>query len=353
MARGPLPLAAMAIAFILAKDGLAFATGNTTNFFLPASQALPQPTGYFSSSLGNLLLARALGIDDVSRWMALHIVLMAAAIGLALLLVLLPGREGATRDRQGQAAMVLVLLASSALHTLPGSIGMYDPVTFAGGSLLVLGRSRVLRGLGLVVMCLGNPEQATLASVCLLVLSLHPAARHWRRTGIVAVGLSATWLVVMQAWLATGGAGSRIVVLPYLLGQSVSATLANPALVIWLWLGCGWLIVGALLAWSRGRDRWVVALALIIIPTLVTLVTVDGARVFGMVTLPAFLVAGGICWTYLSDVERIRRASAGAFLMLLVLLPASGAGWGWLGQVIGTPLVDLADALYRQLVAFA
>jgi len=346
LARGPWVAGSLTALFILMKDGVSFATGNVANFYLPASQALPAASGYYSSSVGNLALARLLGIETVTSWLVLHGVLVMLAIALAMALA----------HRSSIAPMnvaLLALLAASATNVLPGSIGIYDPVTYAGAVLIALARPIWLRCLGVVIMCLGNPEQALVASICLLVLSLHPNARQWRRTAALAVGICAAAWLIAQLWIMSSGAGSRIVVLPYLLGRSFEATLANPWGVIWTWLGCGWLIVLMLIAANRGRDRWVLLTALVALPAAVTLVTVDGARVFGLVVLPAFLVAAGMCWRDLAETQRVRQVSVGAFIVLLVLLPTSSGGWGWIGELVSGPLVAGADGLYRLLTGAA
>lgn len=340
---GGLTTAALAVTFVLAKDGISFATGNVENFYLPASQALPSATGYFSSSIGNLALARLLGVDSVAGWLVLHGVLVALAIGLALVLA------GHT-DMAPRNVMVAVLLSSSALNALTGSIGIYDPVTFAGGVLLALGPRAWAKAAGILLLCLGNPEQAIVASACLLILSLHPLARHWRRTAAISVGCAVVVWVVMQVWLMSSGAGSRVLVLPYLLGRSLETTMSSPWGVLWSWLGCGWLIVLALVVANRGQARWVLVASLIAVPGVVTMITVDGARVFGLVVLPAFLVAAALCWREFAEEVRVRQVAIGAFIVLLVVLPASMAGWGWLGDVVSTPLVSGADALYHLLV---
>lgn len=341
--RGTWSAAAMASVFIVAKDGISFASGNVANFYLPASQALPTATGYFSSSIGNLVLARLLGIDSVTGWLVLHGVLVALAIGLALVLA------GCT-DLAPRNVMVLVLLSSSAMNALTGSIGIYDPVTFAGGILLVLGPRPWARGAGVLLLCLGNPEQAIVASVCLLVISLHPLAVQWRRTALMATGFSAVAWAAMQAWLMSSGAGSRVAVLPYLLGRSIETTMSSPPVILWSWLGCGWLIVLVLVTGTAGRARWALVISLLALPGSVTMITVDGARVFGLVVLPAFLVAAGLCWRQFAEQQRVRQVAIGVLIALLILLPASTAGWGWLGEIASRPMVGGADALYRLVV---
>lgn len=342
LGRAPWVVAGLAALFVLVKDGISFASGNVANFYLPASQALPSASGYYSSSIGNLALARLLGIETVTGWLVLHGALVVLAVALAIVLA----------HRSAVAPMnvlVLALLAASATNVLPGSIGIYDPVTYAGAVLTALAKPAWLRCLGVVIMCLGNPEQALVASICLLVLSLHPSARQWRRMAASAVGITAVAWLIAQLWIMSSGAGSRVVVLPYLLGRSFEVTLADPWGVMWTWLGCGWLIVLALIAANRGRDRWVLLVALVALPAAVTLVTVDGARVFGLVVLPAFLVAAGMCWRDLAATDRLRQACVGAFIVLLVLLPTSSGGWGWLGEAVARPIVAGADGLYHLL----
>ncbi len=331
-------VAALASVFLIVKNGVTVVEGNITNFYLPAALALPLPKGYYSGSLGNLLIARAMGVEDSPTWIWLHVglVVMTVVIGLALAFK--------TRLASGNIVVLLLLMAPG-INVLFGSIGIYDPITVLGALLLILSNRLPWRVLGAFLMALGNPEQALLAAVCLLILTYFDELRSWRTTAILACGIAGGWCLVVQVWLAAGGAGSRLVVLPYLLGQSLTNLFNNPGFWIWSWLGCGWLVVLAVAFSCRGRNRAVAVAALILVPMITTELTADGARVFGIIVLPGFLVAGGWCWQQIKERDVVCQALVGVFVVLLVITPPVTDGWGWLGALVGEPLVNGADSL--------
>lgn len=80
---------------------------------------------------------------------------------------------------------------------------------------------------------------------------------------------------------------------------------------------------------------------------LATVLTADGARVFGIIVLPAFLVAGGWCWRRIEERGIVCHAVVGAIIVLLVITPPVTGGWGLLGSLVGEPLVNGANSLNR------
>lgn len=105
---------------------------------------------------------------------------------------------------------------------------------------------------------------------------------------------------------------------------------------MWSWYGAGWiLVVIAIVLIGRG-SRWPLLLGLIAVPGMATVTTADGARVFAVIALPAFVIAG--LWLASTKVagSRYRDEAVGAFVILLVILPTALQGPGWLfNQVLG------------------
>ncbi|MEI8082398.1 MAG: hypothetical protein WCI74_11190 [Actinomycetes bacterium] len=174
---------ALVVALLLVKNGVDIELRNVQEAYIPGLQAFPKPTGYFSSSLGNTALAYALGADSTVKWVALHVVLVAAALVLALVM--------ATRTSIAVRSDTLLLLASAtAAAAVMISIGKYDPLTFLGGWTIVMARGPWMSGVGALVMALGNPEQAVVAGACLLVVSLAKEFAGWRRRAIWSLAVS-------------------------------------------------------------------------------------------------------------------------------------------------------------------
>ena len=217
------------------------------------------------------------------------------------------------------------------------SIGKYDIFAFAGGVIVVLARLNWVAGVGALVLASGNPEQAILASLSLLVLSQASSFRQFRARSIIALSVSILSWIVVQIWFMSAGLDlGRVSLIPDFLGESLSNILTAPLQEIWAWLGVGWFNVIPAIILIKGRERLILIAGVIVIPALATIITADGARVFGAIVLPSFLVVG--LWLASQKIEpsKYARAVLGFFIILLVLLPTTLDKPGWFdGQVRG------------------
>lgn len=301
--------AALMLIVLVAKSGLEFESVNVRDAYLPAARALPRPAGYFSASLGNLALVRLLGVDTVSAWLALHTVLLVVAVVSCIWVV----SRNPVWLPTNYAMLLVGALALSAGLTV--SIGKYDVLTFFGGVLLVSVKRRSSAVVAAMVMALGNPEQAVVASLCLLILTLAPVAERWRRRAFLGLGVALVVWVLVQVWfLSSGQLGNRLTVIPRWFLKSLQARWTEGAFGLWSWYGVMWLIVLVVLVAWTGRARWAAAVALVALRGLVTTVTVDGARVFALCALPAALVAAAKVF------QGARPASVDAAVGLLLVL---------------------------------
>lgn len=314
---------------LLIKNGLSLEIPNARDAYIPAQLALPAPSGYFSASLGNLVLARVLSVDTLREWMLLHGALVVLALFMAALL--------ASRSLIAPRPVLLIVLVSSvAFATLFQTIGKYDPVTLIGACLFALARTCPAAALGAAVMVLGNPEQAILATLCLVILSLAPDFREWARRAWVGLAVTTIMWVPIQLWMLDGGVDSRLRSLDYFLGLSFGNFLRAPNIAVWSWLGVGWLIVLSLIWATSGRTRLALVVSILAVPVAATMVTADGARVYGLIALPALTVASIWFWNRFSESRRVLELGIGGFLILWILVPSTGGGWGTAGVYLAT-----------------
>lgn len=337
------PMGALVVVLLLVlKNGITVETFNVRNLYVPGVIAFPEASGYYSASVGDVLLAKVLGATTVNTWVALHVVLVLVALIVAVLLVV-------RSDLAPPGALLLVLAGSSAATVMVGTVGKYDPLMFLGGVMLVLGRRGIVSYLGAVLMALGNPEQAIVACLCLLILTGIEEFKAWRRVALVSFALTAGIWVVIQLWMAQSGVEGRVTLLPFFLFMSFQHFFLNPTGSICSWLGIGWLVVLGLTVTMRGRARIIMLVSLVLVPMLVTVITADGARVYGLTVLPAFLLAAAAFWSRLSPDRRVFDTAIGAVLVLTIVVPTTLAGWGWLGDTLATPFFVLAERLSEGL----
>ncbi len=301
-------------AVTVVKEGVEFETANIRDAYLPAAQALPSPSGYFSASVGNLLVARLVGVESAHSWVVLHL----ALIGLALLASFVVASRGAVVQPTNYGILIVAVMAGAVGMTT--TVGKYDPLTFAGAFVLAFASSHTIAAAGALLMAVGNPEQAAVASLGLLVLTFATRHSRMRSRAWLALVVSGGAVALVNVWfLAFGQMGNRATLIPGWLAKSLELRWSEGFAGVWSWYGVGWLLVAAALMGLRGTDRWVAVVALVVIPTCVTLVTVDGARVFALTALPAFAVA--VSPVFADSAERGRFAYLGALVLLFLLLP--------------------------------
>lgn len=221
----------LVLLLLLLKSSLSAEIINIRDAYLPSSIALPQAVGYFSASLGNLIIGKLLGINSVSSWVVLHILLLLACLVIVAILI-------HKSDLAPKAAMIVIVAAVPVTATLFSTIGKYDVVTFLGAIILGLSRHKIGVLAGALIMSLGNPELAILALICLLVLSNLAEFQVSKKYIQMGLALSVFLYLGIQVWMITGGVVSnRISLLPYFLGLSLSNFLNAPFNNLWSWYG--------------------------------------------------------------------------------------------------------------------
>lgn len=330
------------LALYFLKNGINFEVGNIRDAYLPASQALPKPIGYFSASLGNLIIAKFLGIKTIDSWVALHALLLILSFILIVALIL-------NNSIYNKSDLLLIVFTLSSLQTLTGTLGKYDVLTFFGGCCLILAKSEIVASCGAIILILGNPEQAIIATFCLLLLSANTEFKVWRKRALTALSLSCLIYLFIQFWMLNNAIiSNRLTLIPYYLQLSVNHFLNNPTSSIWAWLGLGWIPLIFTLVHFKNKSFFVNWFPLLVVPTVLTLITADGARVFSLLILPSYLVVSMWFWKNLTNNHIHKSIFIGIYLFFWTIIPTS-SDWGLLGRTFSR----LSDALLSPLSEFA
>lgn len=291
----------------------------------------PHPGETFrSNAVLGPLLAWATGMDTRVRWLALH---ATSTVGWFVAAAWLLRRSvgDATRWR----AAVVWLSFTAVPTSLLRHVGAYDVHTFWGALLVALGGSPWTVLAGGALMGATNAEQGVLALVCGALVSWALPDAEGRRPDLrstvrrfmpALVGLVAARVAVL-AWFGQLGATvqGRSDAFGYLWRDSLSNAVSLGGTGAYSWLGAGWvLVLVALWLLRRQPVRWLAAaVGLVAVPATATIVTLDGSRVFCLVSSVAVLV------TLVRLVPRIdrpdgrwMRSGAAALLAFGLLLPA-------------------------------
>ncbi len=279
---------------------------------------MPEP-GLSPTSYGMPILVTTLNLTgNAAAIGSVMLALTAATLALFAFLLL------RHRDDIGFVVATIVLLGPIGVVAL-GNVGRHDWFVISGSLLLAWKGGSISWALvAIVLMVLGNPEQAFLASAALFLLTLVPSFRFMRKSAILAVTVSGAAMFALSVWVEILGLDSRASWIDYHLGWGLKNFFLNLPLSIYAAYGVGWILIVVLLWRCRGRARFYAIGATIAIPFAVTMVTLDQTRVFvGVSTVVAVLAYR---YSALSFIDWMKNVFPGrwrlALLVALIALPA-------------------------------
>ncbi len=315
---------------------------------LDFARTFPHPgPSYRSNAVLGPALASTFGLDNEPGWNIMHLVLVAGCFTLAA--VLLRRRLGSQHHwRVGLVWLSFLSIPTSLLRF----IGWYDVFTVTGAVMIALGGNVGWALAGGAVIGATNPEQGLLVIGCgalLTFVSSHlpdPTDPSLRDRMVLfpaaLIGLVATRAAVL-VWFGVLDADvqSRSDLFGELLRRSVSNATSLGSAGVYAWLAVGWVLVVWLVWTVRIHRRSMLAAisGLVVIPGIVTVVTLDGSRVFASVSSIAILL------TVVAFAEESQRsngawikAASAALLLFGILVPALTslpdgtlpAPWGYL-----------------------
>lgn len=209
-----------------------------------------------------------------------------AATGLLLLaiaVVLTASRH--VESRQEGLLVLVVILMGPAITVFLSNFGRPDAFTITGGLMVgLLGRRPIWAAIGAVLMVLGNPEQAVVGTVLLLVLTLIPPLRPWRGGALISSAIALVGFASLVIYARSTGVGSRLQYLPDLLGNSIYGFTANLSLGIYAGYAILWIVLGAFVLRLSAIHTLIAVVSAIVIPLAITAATLDQTRVFVGVT---------------------------------------------------------------------
>lgn len=252
-----------------------------------ASFPVPQPTAS-ALSYGSRTAAKVLGWEFPDSYVLITTVVTVMAV-VVLGFILRPGRLGV----DGRL-LALVIVLGPIGQVLFTHIGGHDAWVLLGGLVLGLLGARIWWSLaGAILMVLGNPEQALLATACLLALTWTPWMRARRVSSLAAFASAFLLFLVLSGYAFVSGVPNRSGYLTMYLGSSLYNFGANLPLSFYAALGIVWVV----LVWALMRVTWssrvILVASLVLVPLLFTAITMDQTRVFvgiSCAAVAAFLI---------------------------------------------------------------
>lgn len=341
-------LALVACAVVLLKGAIWVDWDSIRSAGIPAAAALPRAIEYFSASFGLPAIARMLGASALEEWIALSALLAIACLAVSLVFTAIRYRGEPARRAAALLAVALLPLTTVTAN----AIGRSDFLILLAATLIAAGRTWRPWVIGAVLFVAANPEQAFVATLSLLVLSLCHPLEGLRKRAWLSLCVASFGLVLAQIWLLTSGVvSSRAAVNLMLLESSLVAQVSQ-----WPWLlysiaGALWIALVPMLAWAWSMStpwrRVALLVGLLGMPLVATFLTLDGVRVLAAVSAPV-LLAALLMWIDSSEWDSRESAHrmVGALAIGGVLAPPVVNAWSQIAPWILTPVINgISEAL--------
>lgn len=279
----------------------------------------------WDSSILWILIPDALGLTAPLTWSLLW-------ASLALITMVFVARKARTALPQETRRLFLLTTAASGIPLLLVSrLGFYDIPFILGVTIAALAGRRWWI-IGPIIIALTNAEMGLVAGVAgiLTALSLRDAEGKKRSLAVLVFSILGTVAVfLLQAANSAPVGANRATLLPENAAASLSSNLIwFPLLVATLYLGA-WIVVGLIVT---STETWHSALlimcALIVLPLVSAIVTLDGTRVaVGTSSLAFFLATRA--WFNRGQLSQVMRShpqvlhlSLSLLTLLMLLSPA-------------------------------
>lgn len=279
---------------------------------------LPEP-GLTSLSYGLPFLVWVLGIQGEVETIAL--VTVVVALALLALIAFLAGRN--LPRLESRVALIVIVLGSVGVVLL-GNLGRHDVLTVGGGLILgIAGRSLLWGVFGTVIMLLGNPEQGVWALLIMFLLSLTPTFRAYRKSALILAPTGLVLYIILVFWARSLGIESRLDWFDYHFQVSLWNFFGNLPLSLYAAFGVAWVLVFWALLRTRGFERAVVLVALVVLPLVLTAITMDQTRVFvGVSSVALGMLLVTFLPEFIASLTRLTPNTLAWAFLVAVALPA-------------------------------
>ena len=279
---------------------------------------MPQP-GFAALSYGLPTLVWIFGVQGSA--FAIGMLVLTITVMSYFLAVVLVNRHFTGTAR----ALALILVGMGpTFAVLFGNIGRHDVLIVTGSIIFGLGaaRSWVAAVAGASLMFLGNPEQSLVALGSVFLLSLTSRFRGYFAPAAATLVLTLSGLLLLQAWAWSLGVDGRADWLLFHLRAGFLNFVGNAYLSVFAIYSLAWTVVLWRIVRSSGWDRLVFVVALVVVPIVMTMTTLDQTRVaVGVSTAALFAVLAVSLDDFSADLGRLTSAPVGWFFALACFLP--------------------------------
>lgn len=270
-------------------------------------------------SYGFRLIGFLLGFSNSNQYLV-----VAAVVSIFAVLAIAYAMTRNLADPTHARVALVLAVSGPIVWSMASNLGRVDALLVLGSALLVASRKNVLGATAATaVMVLAHPEQALVAAGCLLALSSGPAFRTFRRSSLVALGCALLGNFTLWALAATADAPVRQDQLFSLFGASLGRFLTFAPLALYSGLGVVLMIsVFAIISSHQWKDRLAIGAALLI-PLLVSAITLDQTRVFvGVSTAAVLALIVTVAEPLVHVTQRLTNSPIAFWLIVTTLLPA-------------------------------
>lgn len=283
-----------------------------------SAASFPVPSEYVSSGLGPTIIISIIGQPSNLIWW-----LVGSLVWIGIIL----GLINAIRNSGAWAKPAWILVVMSPAFILATSmLGQTDMFTIAGSLLIACGRKSVTLIAGVLIVPLGNPEQALASSVIFLLVALALRERDLIRRALVFLFVAGVVFISIQIWfslLAENDARVQMVLgEENVFSQTTRFILGTWPLSLYAAMGPLWIVFLVVIVSLGKRARWIVFFAIVAIPIGIQTITWDGTRDFVIPGLAGTLALFITVWRRKWKDSAPSNLLVGGLFLLFILSPA-------------------------------
>ena len=255
----------------------------------------PNPVSYASSNILPISLLNIFNIQTIDSWAIFFGTLNFSLVFITFVSIQLKGNE-----LKNFYSVLVVVAPISTL--LAGNIGLMDYFLCLSWCLFFFGPKRINTFSALLVS-LSSPEQALVSFLAITVLERSVGKSLTGRNTKFFIVQSFCIVIASNLWLLFNHVPARSWLLVRNFVYSIGSFVRDFPNLFLSGYGPFWILVLLFIFRLQKNSKYYAAVSLILIPTLFTLFTLDGSRVFILITFPLVLM----CIRELMDLPNVRQ----------------------------------------------
>jgi hypothetical protein len=300
-------LSVLWLMLMVVRSGLHFQTPPA--ILLETVKRFPEPVSFASSNILPIFVLHVLGIDSEFKWKVFSSVLTASVF--LTILVSIQFRSGGLKDLYSAFA-----ISTPIFTLLAGNVGLLDIFPFIFWLLFFFGPLK-FRSTSILLLMLSSPEQGLVSLIAIWFLEKSHGKSFTNNQIKKLILQCMVILVLLNLWILFNRIPSRGWLLVKNFFGSAEVFILNFPHLFLSGYGPIWLIIFYYALRFNYKSKCLFFVSVVLVPTIFTIFTLDGSRVFILVSIPLVII---ILREIAHDESSFQMLSKHRLMIILILL---------------------------------